>query len=1257
MKKKWNVVVWLLAFTTVFSVLLSVPVSKAASEGKTGALSGNLNPGGNSGNDQDDWENFGKEEVVDPDVPMLKLFKKDVIESKYRIYDSATGKYTYHAPELEGFLFAGWYRTGTYEEATYQNALKQGETLALETYYALFVPEAVLGVQAQVTANLLDDDLADDSRGAIRFVTSIDSLNYREVGFYFDIEGGATNYKVSSATVYDKLIAVHPKTGEKEKEETAYTPNNIFSPASKYFKTCIFYNLSAKLYDVDITATPFWKTLDGTVVRVTSQTKTVNMGRNAKTVYLASTGSDTTGDGTKGNPYQTLWQALKKASDRDVVYVKDEVTVTGSTASWSSADKDVLITGKQLDFSNINSNNQLNINSGVTFTDLNLIFKDDAAIYANGNRLRMESDVSIIGYTRVFGAGPNKTVAGTDVTLLAGDYRTISGAGTNAIVNGDTHVYIGGDVNKTRDLSTNQSFVVYGSGNKSIVNGSTNIYVGGNVNSEFNVATETKATILYGGGSNSIVEGNTNIIVEGNAQFNRIYGGGYQGTIKGNTNVTVRGNVNHTMNGTSSHTWYTVLFGGATSYGTTEGSVLGDTNVTIDGDAQFTHVYGGGEKPESAEADCITGNTYVHLTKNAKNAKLMSIYGGSRYGTNKNTSVVMEAGEVEQIFGGSDRTSMTGSTDVRLLGGKVTRRVYGGCYNDYSLSGGWASQYYVEGNTSVAIGKDMTLKLSDTDHGIVAGSRYKADFADEVGTIVFLDGADYTSQLGSSYFSKKAYNYLVKVPAGGTVSLEGNALRIIPDLAGSGVSVQGVDASYLTETEVGYLLTLPPIAQNQQKTMQVTFYTEEQVSSSLDSYSWKGKKAEAVYDCGGLAKNYGQKEDSSCQLFNVAATSDEDVIGFVHHLTGNGWCLKSHTSLDANQFYRLTCGKRKVSVNYYGRAEKAMVISEQAEKAFVSDLSYTYEPQTGEAAGIYMFGLKMDPNGYNAGTEKNTSGYPNNGECLVIKCADNSVIIVDGGDSLQMKSADQMRFINFLHEITGKASDEVITISAWYITHFHRDHISGMKTLITSRSKNFKLERVICNMPSLEAVSISKPSPANFETVSNLISKYYPQCQEIKVHTGDVVQIADVTMTALFTHEDIVDNTGKFMSDDFNTTSTVMRIETASGMSMMVTGDMSVAAENILCSNFFTETLKCDILQQPHHNINNNTNIYEYANAQVMLFTQREGQFDITQSRREQADYAISWCKEWYCQGDKTVGFNFEDGKVKLIYEKEDIYD
>ena len=386
---------------------------------------------------------------------------------------------------------------------------------------------------------------------------------------------------------------------------------------------------------------------------------------------------------------------------------------------------------------------------------------------------------------------------------------------------------------------------------------------------------------------------------------------------------------------------------------------------------------------------------------------------------------------------------------------------------------------------------------------------------------------------------------------------------------------------------------------------------------------------------------------------SVRYTSEEEVLEYVDALELNGYVLESHSTIENNQFYRFTRNSQRVYVNYYAELENALVILDPQKGVSAAEASYTYEPKEGESSQFYMFGLKMDPNGINI--SENESGYINNGECLIIKCADNSVIIVDGGDSRQMQEDDQERFLKLLHEITGTSSDEMITISAWYITHFHSDHVSGLSTVFESHSDELRLERVICNMPDMATVNQS--SDTLLISTKNAIVNNYPECQDIKVHTGDVIQLADVTLTVVYTHEDLAYQTGVFPTDDFNATSTVIKVETKDGMSMLVTGDLTVDAEAVLCSNFSTETLKSDILQQPHHNFNDNTTIYEYANAQVMLFTQALGGLTKNEDMTRRFDMAKQWCSEWYCGGNETVGFAYEDGKVKLIYQAEDIYD
>mgnify|MGYP002529368136 CR=1 FL=1 len=181
----------------------------------------------------------------------------------------------YTHPELDGFVFAGWY-TSKLCQAPVGEGVKRGSA------YAKFVPKEILSVKAQVTANLLDGDDTNDDAGAIRFVTSVDTLRYKEVGFLFDITGNASTLTRSSDIVYDTLYAVDPRNGVVTGEENrmTYTPQATFCSMSAYFKAFTFYQLTKEDYAKEFKVTPFWITLDGTTVYGTPTVKSVNQGIN-----------------------------------------------------------------------------------------------------------------------------------------------------------------------------------------------------------------------------------------------------------------------------------------------------------------------------------------------------------------------------------------------------------------------------------------------------------------------------------------------------------------------------------------------------------------------------------------------------------------------------------------------------------------------------------------------------------------------------------------------------------------------------------------------------------------------------------------------------------------------------------------------------------------------------------------------------------------------------------------------------------------
>ena len=159
---------------------------------------------------------------------------------------------TYKPEHTETGLFAGWYKDAEFTE---------WYTEAPEDYqeaYAKLVDPNILRFAFQLKKSAT----VNDESTVIRTLSSVDTLNYKSVGFivsYTDAAGNKKSHTFETTTVYSKI------TGTSDIGPFEYEPS-LFSPDSTRF---FAFNLTVPcdLFEIEIEYTPFWVTYDGTTVK------------------------------------------------------------------------------------------------------------------------------------------------------------------------------------------------------------------------------------------------------------------------------------------------------------------------------------------------------------------------------------------------------------------------------------------------------------------------------------------------------------------------------------------------------------------------------------------------------------------------------------------------------------------------------------------------------------------------------------------------------------------------------------------------------------------------------------------------------------------------------------------------------------------------------------------------------------------------------------------------------------------------------
>ncbi len=716
------------------------------------------------------------------------------------VKDYLAGKNTY--PTKEGYLFAGWYTADITPDIASDNiATEDYETIAknyalqneipedVDTVYALFVPASVFDVKAQLSAGLLSG-LDGNTKGSIRFVTTVNSLLYKEVGFevsYVNSKGAKKSATSSSNKVYEKLYAVGSTKEEFKENDTEYLPTE-FCAVSKYFKACNLNNVPASDFNVPFSVKPFWVTLDGSKVYGKTAIKSIDDYFLAEDVYVSTSSADVLdadGYGTENKPYATINYAFSKVKNQGTVHV---VGTYGNEASeltwvWDDHDKTANITGGTIDFTTLptvalntagtNTASVLDVRDSVTFTGITLTFADEQQVYANGNTLEIAPDITwsnTDAYIRVYGGAHTEALkSDTNLILGAGQYKRIFGAGNYSGLTGNVNITLSGSINPNIDYADHgNTYTVYGSGqNNSNVVGDVNI----SVDSE-----DVLFNRIYGAGDNRSVTGDVHITFAGKAMG--VYGGGKgaSATVTGDTYVTMTGG------------WVEQIFGGCDG-----ASMTGNTNVDVQGGTVKRRIYGG----------C--------------------------YNDYKNYGTLLPDYEWEADHNETDPYQVTGHTNVSIS-------------PNTTLTLDYVSDGIKVDNSIYAISRYKKDLLNEIGAFILNEDYYEKLLSDSV--------FGYSGAVYSDAFATRTHHYLITTNGNtadgslGTVSSQSDYIRIKPCRGYSAVvKVEGTQEFY-TESEA--VFKLPELTETtEEKKITVTFST---IDPNVDKSSYEARIDGAYYE-------------------------------------------------------------------------------------------------------------------------------------------------------------------------------------------------------------------------------------------------------------------------------------------------------------------------------------------------------------------------------------------------------------------------
>ena len=291
---------------------------------------------------------------------------------------------------------------------------------------------------------------------------------------------------------------------------------------------------------------------------------------------------------------------------------------------------------------------------------------------------------------------------------------------------------------------------------------------------------------------------------------------------------------------------------------------------------------------------------------------------------------------------------------------------------------------------------------------------------------------------------------------------------------------------------------------------------------------------------------------------------------YVEALTEAGFELYGSNTLEKNEFRTFFGDELMVHVYYMDNLKTVSVLT--AAKDVATPYPNTPTPDEKVIAPVMaLTAPNYDANGDGEYDHNNAMG-------IVFTLSDGSYVIVDGGYGV-----DAAPLYDYL-SANNKRADGVIYIRAWFISHSDGDHTGCIRKFAADYGDKVRLDYF--GSQFIEALESMEEAKRNFAG-----------CKQLTPLTGQKMFFGDLEVDFVFTGETLYP---EYSSSDPNVYSLVMRVP-FEGQTVLLMAD---AVGKALCSisNHYSDTLKCDVLQLPHHGLNGFPVLYTKWSPSTILF-------------------------------------------------------